>query len=186
VNNQSSLFTIPLKDASQNRLIRDIELVQTSGWQKKLLKTMEHAYKKAPHFKELFPVISAIINAEISHIYQLASLSIISIAAYLGIPTVFVKSSVIYHNANLKSQERILDICIREKADHYINPSGGMEIYSRNLFEESGVRLNFLKARPVSYKQFNGEFVPFLSIIDVLMFNSKEASNQLLGEYELL
>ena len=186
VNNQSNIFTISLKDASQNKLIRDIEILQASGWQKKFLKTVELAYKKASHFDEVFPLISGIVNAEITHIYQLASLSILSIARYLGIQTVFVNSSSIYDNANLKAQERILDICLREKADHYINPSGGIEIYSRELFDRSGIRLNFLKTKPVSYKQFNAEFVPSLSIVDVLMFNSKEAVNQLLGEYELL
>ncbi len=49
-----------------------------------------------------------------------------------------------------------------------------MELYSKENFAEYGIRLQFIKSLPIEYKQFNNEFVTWLSIIDVLMFNSKE------------
>jgi WbqC-like protein family len=186
VSNQSHLFTIPLKDASQNRLIREIEVMHGNGWEKKFLKTIEQAYKKAPFFTEFFPVISAIVNADMRYISELACSSIYSIAEYIGIPTKFVNTSSIYDNVQLKAQERILDICRQEQVSGYINPVGGMEIYSKPLFEQSGIALNFLKTRLTPYRQFGGEFVPSLSIIDVLMFNSRESMIGSLNEYDLL
>ncbi len=186
VNNQAFLFTIPLKDASQNRHIRDIALVTDDSWKKKFLKTIEQAYKKAPHFDIVFSLINDVIHPAITNINQLTALSLQSVSNYLGISSVFVNSSVIYDNQHLKAQERILDICFREKADHYINSIGGMEIYSKELFEKHGIRLNFLKTKPIAYKQFNKEFVPHLSMIDVLMFNDKEEIKQMLNQYELV
>jgi WbqC-like protein len=188
VNGKAFLFTVPLKEASQNKLINQIEVNEKESWAKKFLKTIEQTYKKAPHFENTFSLVSNIINSPAKGIQELALLSLKSISAYfdIDIKTQFVDSSSIYQNANLKAQERILDICQKEKAGHYINPIGGMTIYSNELFERSGIKLSFLKTIPVPYTQFDNEFVPYLSIIDVLMFNSKAEAIELINQYELI
>lgn len=186
VNKKSFLFSVPLKDPSQNRLIRDIELVEEKNWGTKFLKTIELSYKKAKHFSSVFSLLEDVINSEAANISQLAYKSLRSVVDYLGLPAELEQTSEIYNNANLKAQDRILDICKREKTDHYINPIGGMEIYSRELFERSGIKLNFLKTKTITYKQFDHEFVPNLSIIDVLMFNSREEIWEMLNLYELV
>ncbi|MDR6194876.1 hypothetical protein QE357_001928 [Siphonobacter sp. BAB-5404] len=107
------------------------------------------------------------------------------IGEYLSIATPLVKSSTIYNNQHLKAQERILDICLQEKADHYINPIGGRELYNKDLFAEHGIQLNFIRSERVEYPQLGGEFTPWLSIIDVMMFNSKEQIQELLKAYIL-
>ena len=68
----------------------------------------------------------------------------------------------------------------------YINAIGGQELYDKDVFLDSGIELKFIKTLPYEYKQFNNEFVPNLSIIDILMFNSKEEVNLLLNKYELV
>ena len=97
-----------------------------------------------------------------------------------------VETSSVYGNTKLKAQERILDICKREKSEHYINPIGGIEIYSKELFERSSVKLSFLKTKPLHYRQFSDQFVPNLSMIDVMMFNSKEQIIDMLNLCELV
>jgi hypothetical protein len=54
----------------------------------------------------------------------------------LGITTEIISSSSIYQNTELKAQTRIVDICLQEKANHYINPIGGIELYQKEVFEE--------------------------------------------------
>jgi hypothetical protein len=108
---------------------------------------------------------------------------------YLNIETEIVESSTIYNNQDLKAQGRILDICLQEKAYHYINPIGGMAIYDKQLFADKEILLNFIKAKPIQYKQFNKDdesFVPWLSIIDFLMFCSVEEINEHLNKFELV
>jgi WbqC-like protein family len=186
INNKASLFTIPLKNASQNRIIRDIELSNDTPWKYKFLKTIEYSYKKAPYFDDVFPLIDHVVSFDTSYIYQLALLSIKTVLDYIKIPTEIVNSSDIYKNKEFQAQERILDICKYEKALQYINPIGGMEIYSRDFFENEGIKIFFLKSRMPVYKQFNHEFVSSLSIIDILMFNSREDVQQMLLQYELV
>ena len=62
---------------------------------------------------------------------------------------------------------------------------GGRELYGRDRFEAEGVRLHFLQPRPVEYRQFDHPFVPWLSIVDVLMFNPVETVRTFLGECDL-
>jgi hypothetical protein len=79
-----------------------------------------------------------------------------------------------------------MDICFKEKADYYINPIGGKDIYDKNMFQSNNLKINFLNTDNIVYKQFENEFIPFLSIIDVLMFNSKDNIKEMLLQYKLM
>lgn len=186
VNGKSNLITFPLKNASQNKLINETEISEGIKNAEKLLKTIELNYKKAPFFKEIYYVLADIILLKSADIATFNLKGINAICNYLSVSTKIVSTSAIYNNTHLKAQHRILDICKQEAATHYINPIGGMEIYSKELFVNSGILLNFIKAKPFEYKQFKNEFVPWLSIIDVMMFNAPDNIKKMLNQYELI
>lgn len=186
VGGKPHLFTIPLKDASQNKLINEVGLLKTEPWQKKLLKTVQQSYQKASYYEKVFVLIEEIVNLDVETIYQLTLEAMIRTCNYMEIKTEIVPSSSIYQNTHLKGQERILDICKQENADHYINPIGGMELYDKGKFEKEGMRLDFIKSVLISYPQFKNAFVPWLSIIDILMFNDPESVREQLKAYELI
>lgn len=186
VGGKDSLFTIPLKEASQNKLIDEIAVNWDSSWKNKFLKTLEQSYKKAPYYEAVLPLIQASFALDNVSISEVIVENLRILCEYLEIKTEIVPSSRIYQNQHLKAQERILDICLQEKAAHYINPIGGIELYDKAFFEKQGIRLNFIKAKSVVYPQFKNEFVPWLSILDVLMFNSVAQIQVFLEEYELV
>ncbi len=186
VNNADNIFTIPLKDASQNKKICDTFISEDLKWQEKLLKTIEMAYKKAPFFKEAFRVLQEIIQINEKNLSAYIFNSLTSINNYLEIPTTMVPSSGIYQNGHLKAQDKILDICMQEKANHYINPIGGLELYSQAEFAVRDIKLNFIKSEAIEYKQFTYEFIPWLSIIDLMMFNSKDQLVNFIEQYSLI
>ncbi len=186
INNQANLFSIPLKEVSQNKLINEIYLSEELKWRSTFLKTITQAYKKAPYFEPVYSLIEEIITAEVSKISDLIVASLNGLNAYMGITTTLVESAVVYEAAHLKGQERILEICKKEKVTQYINPIGGQELYSKELFKEKGIELSFIKTHPIRYSQFGKEFIPWLSIIDVLMFNNKEEIKVMLNQYELI
>ena len=86
----------------------------------------------------------------------------------------FIISSSIPIKDHLKAEERVIALCKARHADTYINPIGGVELYEKENFRNEGINLHFLKTGDVKYMQFNNDFIPMLSIIDVIMFNSKE------------
>ncbi len=186
VSGKEYLFTIPLKEASQNKLINEIYLSDDPKWRGKLLKTFEQAYKKSPFYLTAFAVTEKIINLDAEKVSDWIASSFAILTDCLGIQTDIVLSSSIYQNTYLKGQERILDICQQEKADHYINPIGGTGLYDKSIFDKAGIQLNFLKSKPLIYSQFKNEFVPWLSIVDIMMFNDIPTIQGILNEYELI
>ena len=186
VGGKDHLFTIPLKDASQNKLIFEVELSESEPWRKKLLKTIQQSYQKAPNYQTVFPIIEEIVNFDTRTINELIIHCLKRICSYLAIETEIVLTSRIYNNTDLKGPERILDICKEENAQHYINPIGGMELYDKSKFSSQDIRLNFIRSTASAYPQYKNAFVPWLSIIDILMFNDLEKINSLLKEYELI
>ena len=188
LNGKPHLFSVPLKNASSFTLIRNIELNHNlyKSWKEKFLKTLVQSYKKAPNYEQVFGLISGVLNKECITISELAVNSIVSTCNYLNIPTEFVLTAAGYDNDGLKAKDRVIDICKREHAGAYINPIGGMELYDKADFEQNGLQLNFIKSLPLKYPQNTDEFVPWLSIIDIMMFNDKEQIGLFLKNYELV
>jgi hypothetical protein len=95
-------------------------------------------------------------------------------------------SSSIRKNNELKGKDKVLSICNILGATEYYNAIGGMSLYSEREFKEHSILLSFLKSRDIRYKQFNNDFIPCLSIIDVMMFNSVDSIRNMLTDYDLI
>lgn len=184
INNEPKYITVELLKASQNRLINEIEIGNNKN---KILSSISMAYKKAPQYKEVFPLIEACLSKDVQYIGELAIDSIVTVCKYLGLKTEFEVSSVLYADTKgLDKADRLIAICKKNNATNYINAVGGMEIYSKEYFDERGIKLSFIKNNLSEYKQYNDTFVPGLSIIDVLMFNHKDECLNMLNSYELV
>ena len=177
LNGQGQRITLELIGASQNKLINEIEI---RGNSKKILRTIELSYSKAPYFKEIFPIIEEILNQEEKNLAKFIGYSLEKISNYLKIDTKFLYSSSIKKDNTLKAQNKILDICSKLDAKNYINTIGGVNLYDEDRFKKEGIDLNFLKAKIINYQQFKDEFISHLSIIDVLMFNDIDAVRNML------
>ncbi len=186
LNGVAHTFTVPLCGASQNKLICDIELVSELNWRDKLTRTIRQAYGQAPCYARVSALIGCLVNYPSVRLDEFLLNSIRQIVNCLSLDVEIVSTSRIYKNAHLKGQERILDICRQERADVYINPIGGESLYDRASFLEQGIKIHFLRSRPVSYPQGKDEHIPWLSILDVLMFNEPSAVRQLLAEMDLV
>jgi hypothetical protein len=80
----------------------------------------------------------------------------------------------------------VIAICKALHASQYLNPIGGVELYSKDVFNKNGLQLNFIKSNFIEYQQFGKDFVPWLSVIDVLFFNPKEKVQEYLNQYTIL
>ena len=187
VNGKEHIFSVPLKNASQNVLIKDLELIESEKWKNKFIKTLEHAYGKAPSYEDVFPLVEKIINTNTKLMRDWHLISFKLLNKYLGIKTAIVESSSIYKNQKLKGQHRILDICLQENTSQYINAIGGEKLYDRKLFKENGINLFFIDVnKSITYNQKSNVFAPNLSIIDVLMNLKVEDKRSLLNEYKFV
>jgi hypothetical protein len=188
INGQPAYFTVPVKHASSFTLIRDAVVdddPQNARWVEKTLKTVDIAYRRAPEFQRVFPMVEAVLTAPTRRIAELALASVKAVMHALDLRREWIDSSTCFENAHLKGEDRVLAICRQQGASEYVNALGGKELYSRERFAAEGIRLRFLQPRSVTYRQFHAPFVPWLSIIDVLMFNSPAAARELVAQYDV-
>lgn len=174
MNGQDAMFSLPLKKDSDSLDVVQRELAADYS-RERLLNQFKGAYSQAPHFGETFALLERIVLNEECNLFRYIHHALVETCAHLRIDTEIRVSSVIGIDHNLKGQEKVLALCRAVGADTYINAIGGTELYSREEFGSQGVELKFIKSRPFSYGQFGATFVPWLSIIDVLMFNSLDA-----------
>ena len=183
VNNDKQMFTISLNGASQNKLINEITIADDFT---KLRKTIHMAYHKAPYYNEVVALLDKIFSYQSCNLADFIANSIELVCQYLDIQTKIIMSSDIEKDNSLKGQDKILEICKLLNADTYYNAIGGQELYDKSVFEKENIKLCFLKSDIPEYSQYKNAFVPGLSIIDVLMFNSPIEVKQMLTNYKLI
>ena len=184
-NGSDALISLPIKRASDYLDIRQRSMADDFN-RKKMLNRIRGAYSGAPYFKLTFPLIEQIIQNENTNLFRFLHNSIVKSFEHLGIATAIRKSSDIDINHNLKGQDKVLALCEALGASTYVNAIGGIELYSKKAFLERNIDLKFIRSNLIEYPQFKHDFCPWLSIIDVMMFNSMKDLNQHLNSYTLI
>lgn len=174
-------LTLPVLGASPNRKINEIQVQSDARWRYKLLASVRQSYGKAPYFEQAYALLAGIVLSGETSLSVLARESVISVASYLGLGTEFAVSAQRYGNEDLRGSDRVLDICRQEGATEYYNLPGGVALYSADEFSAAGVKLRFVQPKVINYNQLEEPFKPFLSMLDVLMFNDRVSSLRLLG-----
>lgn len=184
-NGKDLYFTLPIRKDSDYLDIKERVLAgDYLAQNEKQLRKIESAYKKAPFFNEVFPLIRNCFLYPEENLFQFILHSVIEIKKYLDIHTEIIISSDIEDNADLKGAERVKNICNILQAREYINPIGGTTLYDKADFKNSDIDLKFLQTDTIQYLQFKNDFISFLSILDVMMFNSIEEIKVMLDRYE--
>lgn len=186
LNGAAHTFTVPLRGASQNKLICEIELADEQKWRQKLLRTLYQSYCKAPCYKNVSNLLERMIDFPTILLDEFLLNSLQELAKYLTLDVDIVATSRVYKNRQLKGQDRILDICRLENASDYVNPIGGTDLYDKSEFANHDIKLHFVQSAPVRYNQNTPEHVPWLSIVDVLMFNKATDVRRLLTQATLV
>jgi hypothetical protein len=169
-NGKDILFSLQLRSDSDYLDVCERELSAEFS-RDRLLNQIKGAYQRAPYFAGSFPLVEKIIRYEDNNLFRFLHNSLNKICEHLDITTEIRVSSGIPINHDLKNQDKVLALCDAVGANTYINSIGGKELYSKEMFREKGLELKFIKSKPFEYQQFGGEFIPWLSMIDVMMFN---------------
>jgi hypothetical protein len=184
INGKDQFITLSLQGASQHRVIQCIEILDNRP---KLLRTIEMAYHRAPYYAEAIVPITKVLQMESRSIGAIAAASIQVVFEYLGMEKTFMTSSVAFpHTLGMEKMERLVAISKACNASRYVNLIGGQGMYDKAAFQQQGVELFFLQAHLPSYTQFKNQPITGLSMIDVMMFNSKETIRAWLKEFQLV
>lgn len=175
VGGKEQWMTIPLSNASQNRLISETLIVEGNEWKQKLMRTVQGAYAKAPCFAEGRDWLAEILDTEERNLASFLARSIRIIATRLGLGTSVERSSSLPGETGLRAEARIIELCKMVGAGDYYNLPGGRDLYAASSFSREGLDLRFLRSDwdSIGLESASGELT--FSLLDLRMHNSTEA-----------
>lgn len=172
----SHWMTIPLTAASQNVLIRDLDIAPDDGWKCKLKTTVDHAYRKAPMFDEVSLLFHAMLDGAGGNLSNFLVGTLGEILGILHIKTQVIPTSGVFHKGELRGQARIIQICKELDAGTYVNLPGGRQLYQSDSFQSEGIELCFLEPTVRAGQIQSGlQGSLHISILDLLMRNPIES-----------
>ncbi len=182
---------VPLIKHEMKSLIKDVKINNSENWKERILSQLQHYKRKAPFYKDAIEVIKEGILINTDSITCLNKNCLKVVCDYLDIKfdvEIFSEMDLNIETPHAPD-EWALNICkALPNITEYWNPPGGMEFFNRDKYEKNNLKLVFQKPILEFYPQRRGpeNFEPGLSIIDVMMFNSKKNIINLLDNYELL
>ncbi len=185
LNGRDFMISFPIKDKLEKRINQRFFGEHIDKEKTTILKQIKSAYSKAPHFNEVYPLLEKIISHKENNVSLFAINQVKLVCSYLGLAKRYIRSSELEKNEGTNYQARVIEINKMVGSEHYINLMGGRELYHKDEFEKAGLLLSFIQSEDIEYPQFENDFVANLSIIDVLMFNSRDFCLQLLGKFSL-
>jgi hypothetical protein len=176
-NGAPAVFSVPLRRGPDEADIRERWIAPEFDG-RDLLRTFEGAYRRAPQFGGTMALLERILLIDERNLYAFLEWSIRSVCDHIGIATQLRRSSEISADRTVRGKDRVVAMCRAVGASLYVNPIGGTALYDPEDFEADGLELAFLKSGPFVYPQLGNDFVPDLSIVDVLMFNDVRRVSQ--------
>lgn len=184
--NVPKLWTLPVRRGSSTASINQRDFVPSSSTEvKKLIRFLMDAYRNAPCFDEVMPLVVSIISNPTRRVSHLIGHSISLICGYLGINIKISYTSTYRITSDLKGQSKVIELCKRSGATSYINPAGGTSLYGLTDFARNSLELKFLTPNPEVLTNSSPISQP-VSIIHDLMNYDREEINRRLTQFSLI
>lgn len=181
INSEPKYFNFQIDKKDQFNNIDEVKLKNYTQAKDKLLNKLFFSYKKAPFFEEIYKTIENLLTRDFSYISDLNCYTLEELSNSLSLGTVFSRSSELALDSfyKLSKEDKLEALMKKEEAISIVMPSGSKELY-KHWNPSDGREKHTLEIPKFTYKQFSNEFVNYLSIIDVLMFNGFENTSKAL------
>jgi hypothetical protein len=154
--------------------IRDVRLVASRDWRDLILRQVEHYRQKAPFFDDTFQLLERCLATDTDSLPRLSVQILHEVCQHLDIPF----SCTFFSEMDLQigpiegPGDWALRISEAMKASEYVNPPGGRELFDSDAFARAGIKLTIREFEDLRYEPRGYEFIPALSIVDLMMWNS--------------
>jgi hypothetical protein len=178
INDGTTLLSIPVHTHSYPK-INEVTIDNEKNWSIRHKKSILYNYARAPYFDEIKDFVEYIFEKKFQYLVDLNTEIIKFIMNELEIKSKIVFSSEL--EISKKGSDRVLDICKAVGADHYITGTFWAESNLRvEEFKKSNIDVEFQKFQHPIYKQIHGEFIPEMSIIDLLFNKGRKEAKKIL------
>ncbi len=159
-------LTVPVRQASREQLLRETRPDDSQPWRQKAVRTLQHLYGKAPHYRDHAPAVREVLEAPYETLTDLDRASWEPALRLLRPACRFVRASELPVPG--KGPQLLLDLCKHLGADTYLSGAFGREYLDPAEFAREGVAVLFHEYHYPTYPQRGDGFVPYLSYLDAL------------------
>jgi len=164
--NGAQWLTVPVHHHQADRIC-DVRIDSTLPWRRKHANALATNYARAPFYAQYADLIAALYQQDWPRLAELNTECIVRLCSALGITTRMVRSSDLDYTG--KASDALISICQAVGADAYLSGPGGRNYLNQDAFPAAGIDLLFHDFQPPVYSQPYGEFVPYMSVIDLLL-----------------
>lgn len=170
-------LSLSVRKAPRDTPINAVGLSDT-GWRTQNLNLLRENYQEAPHFKEIFAELEKLYELTGDRLVEFTKASIDMLLHLFDIPIPCVLSSSLKPVGH--KNELLVDILRKVGATHYLSGIGARDYFDPVPFSEAGIDVVWQDFKHPVYPQMHGEFVPFLSSIDLLFNCGVDRSREIL------
>lgn len=187
-NGEWKYIIVPIKKQEYTAKINEVQIDYEQNWQKKILGQIASYKKTAPFYHQVREIVEGVIEKKYANIADLNVNSVQSVLNYLGIQQNMYRLSELEVNGEQVKEPDEWGIIVAKSfknVDEYWNAPGGKTFYDVNKYHQNGLGISFINTKLQEYTQIEKKpFVPGLSIIDVMMYNSPEAIMKMLDYFD--
>ena len=188
INGEPLYIKVPLNKHSRNNAIKDVQIKEDEKWKDKILAQLMPYKKKSSNYHKVIELLKESWIEETNSIVKLNYNTLKAICTYLDINTpikIWSEMNIDIEQVNAPD-EWALSICNALGAESYYNPSGGLSFFDKEKYIKKNIELKFIKNKEVAYKQFSNDFLPNLSIIDIMMLVPQSEIKEMLKEFSIV
>ena len=166
-------ITVPiLTKGKRSQLINQAQISLDTNWSIKHLASLETNYRNADYFNNFFFKIEPLLKKQWQNLFDLNFELLNLLKEHLGIKTQLVLSSSLLKKLpkDASPESRLIEICEKVGGDALYEGAAGQNYIDTRLFKKANIGLIYQQYDHPVYKQLYGDFVPYLSIVD-LIFN---------------
>jgi hypothetical protein len=173
-------LTVPIRHSGRSgQRILDVEIDDRQNWRRKHLSSVQQFYARAPYLGPTLPALEAVLNRPWQRLIGLNLAVIDWLAAELGVHTPRHRSSEL--GLGGERNDRLINLCRHFGATKYLSGDAAHEYLDTERFAAEGIEVVWQKYVHPTYSQLHGDFVPYLSVLDLILNEGPRALEVLCG-----
>ena len=175
--NGSKWITVPLSNHHRGQRIDEVLIDNQTDWRGKHKDILKQAYMKAPFRDEMLALVDEVFSKSGTTLSEVSRESILALVRYFKLDTKvrFMSSSDMRLPGS--SSQRLHDLCVAVAADVYVTGHGARNYLDHDLFERSGIKVEYMKYNMIPYPQLHGDFTPYVSALDLVANCGEEGAS---------
>lgn len=164
----SKWMTIPLSGHKLGQAIQDVQTAPIGQYRDRHLQLLKQSFAKSPFADDALDIVAQVYGNQTTSLGELARHSMLAVSDYFGLnaDTRFLDVSELQIPGS--SSQRVFEVVQKLGGSAYITGHGAARYLDHQLFEQSGIDVQYMRYECREYVQPHGPFTPYVSSLDLI------------------